>query len=100
MRVKTVCLSEDPGGYDGKKGHVSFNQLALLDQSEPVEARMLNSFDLRLTEAADKEKYSGKCIGKTVIVDVKDMEIYNGRLKVKTGKIVEVVGLNGESKAK
>lgn len=93
MRIKTLCLSDDPGGYNGNRGRVEYQQLALLDQSEPPEARMLNSFDLRLSELDDRQKFAGKCLGKVVVVDVKDWEIFNSRIKVKSGRIVEVVGL-------
>jgi hypothetical protein len=96
VRIKTLCLSDDSGGYAGKKGQVEYQQLALLDQSDPPEARMLNSFDLRLVDAADRVKYAGKCLGKVVIVDAKDFEVFNSRLKIKTGRIVEVVGLNSK----
>lgn len=97
MRIKAECLSDDPGEYSGKGGLVKYQQLALLDKTEPVEARMLNSFDYRLN-GDEKERFAGKCIGKVVVVDAKDWEFFNGRLKVKTGKIVEVQGLNGNGK--
>lgn len=96
MRMKVLCLSDDSGGYDGKKGHVKYQQIAVLDQTDPPEARMLNSFDYRMNDEAEREKFAGKCLGKVVVIDVKDFEIFNSRLKVKTGKIVEVQGLNGK----
>jgi len=96
MRVKTKCLSDDPGGYQGAKGAVKYQQLALLDQSEPVESRMVNSFDFRITDEVDREKFAGKCLDKIVVIDIKDFEIFNSRLKVKSGKIVEVVGLGAK----
>jgi len=98
MRVKMQCLSEEPGGYNGANGPVKYQQLALLDISDPKESRMVNSIDFRILDEADKEKYAGKVMDKTMIIDIKDIEIFNGRLKVKTGKIVEVIGLNGEVK--
>jgi len=93
-RMRTLCLSDDSGGYEGKKGRVKYQQFALLDQSEPFESRMINSFDYRLTDE-EREKFAGKCAGKIVVVDAKDFEVFNSRLKVKAGRIVEVEGLNG-----
>ncbi len=92
MRVKALCLSDDSGGYVGNKGQVKYQQLALLDQDPVPEARMVNTFDYRMSDA-EKELYAGKCLGKLVTIDVKDLAIFNSRLQVKTGKIVEVAGL-------
>jgi len=89
MRIKAQCLSDDSGGYTGSRGLVKYQQLALLDVSEPVESRMINTFDYRMTDV-EKEAYAGKCLGKTLTVDVKDWEVFNSRLKVKTGRIVDV----------
>lgn len=91
-RIVCLCISDDAGEYDGKKGHTKYQQLALLDQSEPAEARMVNTFDYRMTPA-EKELFAGKCLGKRVVMDAKDFEIFNSRLKIKAGKIVEVEGV-------
>lgn len=95
MRVKALCVSDDAGEYDGKRGHTKYQQLALLDQDPVVEARMVNTFDYRMSET-ERTTIAGKCQGKIVIIDVKDFELFNSRLKVKVGKIVEVVGLNAK----
>lgn len=98
MRIKCECLSDEPGGYRGTNGEVHYQTLALLDRSDPPESRMVNSFDYRMSDASDQGKmekslFAGKCVGKTITVDVKDFEIFNSRLKVKTGRIVEVQGI-------
>ncbi len=89
MRMKCLCISDDAGEYDGKKGHTKYQQLALLDQDPAVESRMVNTFDYRMTPA-EKELHAGKCVGRVVTMDVKDFEVFNSRLKIKAGRIVEV----------
>lgn len=94
MRVTALCISEDNGEYDSKKGSVKYHQIALLDQDPVVEARMVNTFDYRLSPD-EKEKFAGKCIGRQVVVDVKDWAIFNSRPQAKQGKIISVQG-NGK----
>ena len=50
MRIKVLVLADDAGSYTGKSGHVTYQQLALLDQDPIVESRMINSFDYRMSE--------------------------------------------------
>lgn len=95
MRLTALCISEDAGDYTGKRGIVKYQQLALLDQDPIAESRLVNTVDYRLRDE-EVEKFAGKCMGKMVVLDVKDLVIYNGRLQVKLGKLVEVKGLNGK----
>lgn len=97
MRVRALCLSDDAGGYVGQRGAVNYQELALLDQDPAVGSRLINSFDYRMS-AEEKALFAGKCEGKVVVIDVRDLEVFNSRLKVKRGKIVEVIGLNGNGK--
>lgn len=94
MRIKAECISEDAGGYVGQRGQVNYQQLALRDMDPVREARMVNTFDYRMSDA-EKPLFAGKCLDKIVTIDVKDWEIFNARLKVKSGRIVEVQGVNG-----
>lgn len=91
-RLRMLVISDDSGQYDGKKGVTRYQQWALLDQSEPQEARMINTVDYRLSEE-EKINYAGKCLGKVVIIDAKNFAIFNSRLQISQGKIVDVEGL-------
>lgn len=95
MRVTALCISEDAGNYGGKKGIVNYQQLALLDQDPAKESRLIATFDYRMSDA-EKGLYAGKCEGKVLVLDVKDIALFNNRIQVKAGKIVEVKGLNGK----
>lgn len=98
-RMKCLVQSDEPGEYDGSRGHVKYQQLALLDESEPACARMISMVDYRLTPE-EKALYAGKLIEHRIIIDAVDFEIFSGRLKIKKGKIVEVLPGNGAAAKK
>jgi len=91
-RMKTLCISDEPGGYTGKAGRVEFQQLALLDQDDSQHGRLIQTFDYRMSPE-EKAKYAGKCMGKTVVLDVRELEIFSSRLRIRAGSIVEVAGV-------
>jgi hypothetical protein len=88
MRMVCEVVGEESGEYTGQRGLVKFVQLSLSDKDPVRESRMINTFDIRLSTQEDKDKYAGKLLDKLVVVDVRDVEIYNARLRVKTGRII------------
>lgn len=95
MRIKVLCISEEPGHYQGKKGQVDFQEVALLDQDPAPESRMKATFDYRLS-LEEKDKFAGKLLGKSITLDVKDIALFNNRIQIKSGRLVEVLGVNGK----
>lgn len=89
-RITALCLSDEPGEYQGQQGRVKYQQLALLDQDAAKTGRLKNTFDYRMIER-EQSQFAGKCEGKIVVLDVRDFVIFSSRLR-SSGSIVSVDG--------
>ena len=85
MQLKVTVISERPDEYVGKKGLVK-NQVITCQDVDPSGFRLLVPFDYTLSEE-EKSKYSGKLMDRTIIVGVRDLTPFSGRLRAR-GAIV------------
>ena len=88
MQVKVQVLSEETNSYQGQRGLVSAQRLAVLDLD--TKARFTQTFDYDM-DATEKEKYTGKLVGKVVVLGVTDFMVFGGRFRAR-GSVLEVVG--------
>jgi len=85
MLAVCTVLSEENQTYQGQRGMVSLQRLVLLD-TEP-KARFKQTFDYDL-EKDEKDKFTGKLIGKTITLGITDFVTFGGRLRAR-GNILE-----------
>jgi hypothetical protein len=85
MKVKFQVINERTESFMGKRGKVENQMLSLLDLDEPA---LLNTLDYPLSEE-EKAKFSGKLLGKQIVLGITDAKTdFGGRLRLH-GKIIE-----------
>jgi len=85
MKANLLVISERVEAFQGKRGRIENQVLALLDTDDPA---MLNTLDYALTDE-EKVKFSGKCVGKKLLLGISDAKTdFGGRLRLH-GKIIE-----------
>ena len=85
VQLKVTVTSERPDEYIGKKGLVK-NQVITCQDVDPSGYRLLMPFDYTLSED-EKAKYAGKLQDKTIVVGVRELMPFGGRLRAR-GAIV------------
>jgi hypothetical protein len=85
VQLKVVVTSERPDEYVGKKGLVK-NQVITCQDVDPSGFRLLMPFDYTLSED-EKTKWAGKLQDKTLVVGVRELLPFGGRLRAR-GAIV------------
>ncbi len=85
MQLKVTVTSERPDEYIGKRGLVK-NQVITCQDIDPSGYRLLMPFDYTLSED-EKVKYAGKLQDKTIVVGVRELMPFGGRLRAR-GAIV------------
>lgn len=86
MKITVEVVSESTETYTGKKGLVSEQRITLLDRDPEQAYRMLNTMDYNLG-AEERASLSGKLVGKTITIAVRDIMQFGGRLRIR-GHIV------------
>ena len=85
MQLKVTVTSERPDEYIGKRGLVK-NQVITCQDVDPSGYRLLMPFDYTLNEE-EKAKYAGKLQDRTIVVGVRELLPFGGRLRAR-GAIV------------
>jgi len=86
MRIIGQVISERTDSFNGKRGKVENQVISILDEDEDA---MINTVDYPLSDE-EKQKYSGKLVGKRVQLGVTDAKTdFGGRLRLR-GKIREI----------
>lgn len=95
MISKFYVLSDVPDAYTTKKGTAVKTQLlTLIDRSMPDDSRLTQTLDYQMSPD-EKEIYAGKLADKEILVAVRELSIFGGRLRAR-GKIVS----NGSPESK
>ncbi len=81
MQLKVTVISDRPDEYVGKKGLVK-NQVITCQDMDPSGYRLLVPFDYTLNED-EKAKYAGKLQDKTIVVGVRELVPFGGRLRAR-----------------
>jgi len=95
MITEVTVLTESAEEYDGKKGRVKMQRVSVLDMDG--KCRFKNTFDYDLSDD-ERDKYTGKLLGKRLTLGVSDFVVFGGRLRAR-GQILAVHGDNGSLKA-
>ena len=85
MQLKVTVTSERPDEYVGKRGLVK-NQVITCQDVDPSGYRLLMPFDYTLNEE-EKVKYAGKLQDRTIMVGIRELLPFGGRLRAR-GAIV------------
>jgi len=91
MTIKALVMTDLPDAYLGKRGLVKQHIITVQDM-EPGQNRLKHHIDYTLSEE-EKDKYAGKLQDKTVVLGIRELQHFGGRIRAK-GCIVE----NGEVK--
>lgn len=85
MQLKVSVISDRPDEYVGKKGLVK-SQIITCQDVDPSGYRLLMPFDYTLNED-EKTKYAGKLQDKQIVIGVRELVPFGGRLRAR-GAIV------------
>ena len=85
MQLKVLVTSDRPDEYVGKKGLVK-NQVITCQDVDPSGYRLLMPFDYTLSEE-EKTKWAGKLQDKQIVIGVRELNPFGGRLRAR-GAIV------------
>ena len=81
MQLKVLVTSDRPDEYVGKKGLVK-NQVITCQDVDPSGYRLLMPFDYTLSDD-EKAKYAGKLLDKQVVIGVRELVPFGGRLRAR-----------------
>ena len=81
MQLKVTIVSDRPDEYVGKKGLVK-QQVITCQDIDPSGYRLLMPFDYTLSED-EKTKYAGKLQDKQIVVGVRELVPFGGRLRAR-----------------
>jgi len=81
VQLKVLITSDRPDEYVGKKGLVK-NQVITCQDVDPSGFRLLVPFDYTLNED-EKAKYAGKLQDKHIVVGVRELTPFGGRLRAR-----------------
>jgi hypothetical protein len=81
MQLKVSIVSDRPDEYVGKKGLVK-QQVITCQDVDPSGYRLLMPFDYTLSED-EKTKYAGKLQDKQIVVGVRELVPFGGRLRAR-----------------
>ena len=85
MQLKVTVISDRHDEYVGKKGLVK-NQVITCQDVDPSGYRLLMPFDYTLSED-EKAKWAGKLQDKQIVIGVRELTPFGGRLRAR-GAIV------------
>jgi hypothetical protein len=85
MQLKVTVTSDRADEYVGKKGLVK-SQIITCQDIDPSGYRLLVPFDYTMTED-EKTKYAGKLMDKQIVIGVRELNPFGGRLRAR-GAIV------------
>ena len=86
MQLKVTVISDRPDEYVGKRGLVK-SQIITCQDIDPSRYRLLVPFDHTLTED-EKVKWAGKLLDKQIVVGVRELVPFGGRLRAR-GAIIQ-----------
>ena len=81
MQLKVLVTSDRPDEYIGKKGLVK-NQVITCQDVDPSGYRLLMPFDYTMSED-EKPKYAGKLQDKQIVIGVRELTPFGGRLRAR-----------------
>jgi hypothetical protein len=81
MQLKVSVVSDRPDEYIGKKGLVK-QQVITCQDVDPSGFRLLMPFDYTLSED-EKTKWAGKLQDKQIVVGVRELVPFGGRLRAR-----------------
>jgi hypothetical protein len=81
VQLKVLVTSDRPDEYVGKKGLVK-NQVITCQDVDPSGYRLLVPFDLTLSEE-EKTKWAGKLMDKQIVIGVRELTPFGGRLRAR-----------------
>ncbi len=85
MQLKVTVISDRPDEYIGKRGLVK-SQIITCQDVDASGYRLLMPFDMTLSEE-EKTKWAGKLQDKTIVVGIRELTPFGGRLRAR-GAIV------------
>lgn len=81
MQLKVLVTSDRPDEYIGKKGLVK-NQVITCQDVDPSGFRLLMPFDYTMSED-EKGKFAGKLQDKYIVIGVRELMPFGGRLRAR-----------------
>ena len=92
MQIKVLITSDRPDEYVGKKGLVK-NQVITCQDVDPSGFRLIMPFDYTMSED-EKAKFAGKLQDKYIVVGVRELMPFGGRLRARGAIITGPEGKN------
>lgn len=92
MQLKVLVTSDRPDEYVGKKGLVK-NQVITCQDVDPSGFRLLMPFDYTMSED-EKGKFAGKLQDKMIVIGVRELMPFGGRLRARGAIITGPEGKN------
>jgi hypothetical protein len=92
MQLKVSVVSDRPDEYIGKKGLVK-NQVITCQDVDPSGYRLLMPFDYTMSED-EKAKWAGKLQDKQIVIGVRELTPFGGRLRARGAIITGPDGKN------
>ena len=92
MQLKVSVISDRPDEYVGKKGLVK-TQVITCQDVDPSGFRLLVPFDYTLSED-EKAKYAGKLLDKHIVIGIRELVPFAGRLR---GRGAIIAGPDGKN---
>jgi hypothetical protein len=89
MNCKVLVMSERSDSYAGKKGIVNQQLINCMDRSDSPAERLVQPIEYALSDE-EKVKYAGKLDDKTIVLGLREMTPFGGRLRAR-GRIIEVL---------
>lgn len=81
MQLKVLVTSDRPDEYVGKKGLVK-NQVITCQDVDPSGFRLLMPFDYTMSDD-EKGKFAGKLQDKMIVIGVRELMPFGGRLRAR-----------------
>ena len=92
MQLKVVVISDRPDEYVGKRGLVK-SQIITCQDVDQSGYRLLMPFDYTLSED-EKAKWAGKLQDKLIVIGVRELTPFGGRLRARGAIITGPDGKN------
>jgi hypothetical protein len=92
MQLKVTVISDRPDEYVGKRGLVK-SQIITCQDVDPSGYRLLMPFDMTLSEE-EKTKWAGKLQDKQIVVGIRELTPFGGRLRARGAIITGPDGKN------
>jgi hypothetical protein len=92
MKLTVNVISDRPDEYVGKKGLVK-TQVITCQDVDPSGFRLLVPFDYTLSED-EKAKYAGKLLDKHIVIGIRELVPFAGRLR---GRGAIIAGPDGKN---